>query len=96
MSVYYSALNLFTVSSSYPLHRIYDIFDQLKGSSYFSKINVRMVYHQIRLENLQSRSLRFEPQGTHEHSYYPTDVNLSRERHMALIEIICKEYSNIE
>ena len=49
MCVDYRALNRLTVKNSYPLPRIGDIFDQLSGSKYFTKIDLRQGYHQIRL-----------------------------------------------
>jgi hypothetical protein len=43
-----------TVKNKYPLPRIDDLFDQLKGAKYFSKIDMRTGYYQlrIRLEDL--------------------------------------------
>ncbi|GJX04374.1 putative reverse transcriptase domain-containing protein [Tanacetum coccineum] len=44
-----SELNKLTIKSHYPLPRIDDLFDQLEGSQYFSKIDLRFGYHQLRV-----------------------------------------------
>nr|GEV68382.1 putative reverse transcriptase domain-containing protein [Tanacetum cinerariifolium] len=44
-------LNKLTVKNYYPLPMIDDLFDQLQGSSVYSKINLRLVYHQLRVRN---------------------------------------------
>ena len=41
----YCELNKLTVKNKYPLPRIDDLFDQLKGAGYFSKIDLRSGYH---------------------------------------------------
>ncbi|GJY43975.1 putative reverse transcriptase domain-containing protein [Tanacetum coccineum] len=40
---------MFNVKNRYPLPRIDDLFDQLQGSCYFSKIDLRSGYHQLRV-----------------------------------------------
>jgi hypothetical protein len=45
----YRELNQVTVMSKYPLPWIDDLFDQLKGASVFSKIDLLSGYHQLRL-----------------------------------------------
>ena len=45
----YRKLNQVTVKNKYPLPRIDDFFDQLRGSSCFSKIDLRLGYHQLRV-----------------------------------------------
>jgi hypothetical protein len=49
MCIDYRALNEVNVKNKYPLPRIEDLFDQLRGASVFSKINLRSGYHQLRI-----------------------------------------------
>ncbi|GJZ64283.1 putative reverse transcriptase domain-containing protein [Tanacetum coccineum] len=48
MCIDYRELNKLTVKNRYPLPRIDDLFDQLQGSSVYSKIDLRSGYHQLR------------------------------------------------
>nr|GEU43199.1 transposon Ty3-G Gag-Pol polyprotein [Tanacetum cinerariifolium] len=48
MCIDYQELNKLTVKNRYPLSRINDLFDQLQGSSIYSKIDLRSGYHQLR------------------------------------------------
>jgi hypothetical protein len=49
MCIDYISLNEVTVKNKYPLPRIEDLFDQLRGASVFSKIDLRSGYHQLRI-----------------------------------------------
>ncbi|GJT60374.1 putative reverse transcriptase domain-containing protein, partial [Tanacetum coccineum] len=49
MCIDYRELNKLTVRNRYPLPRIDDLFDQLQGSSVYSKIDLRSGYHQLRV-----------------------------------------------
>nr|GEX59387.1 reverse transcriptase domain-containing protein [Tanacetum cinerariifolium] len=49
MCVDYRELNKLIVKNRYPLPRIDDLFDQLQGSQFFSKIDLRFGYHQLRV-----------------------------------------------
>nr|GFC29573.1 putative reverse transcriptase domain-containing protein [Tanacetum cinerariifolium] len=47
MCIKYRELNKLTMKNRYPLPRIDDLFDQLQGSSVYSKIDLRSGYHQL-------------------------------------------------
>nr|GFA08691.1 putative reverse transcriptase domain-containing protein [Tanacetum cinerariifolium] len=49
MCIDYHELNKLTMKNRYPLLRIDDLFDQLHGSSVYSKIDLRSSYHQLRV-----------------------------------------------
>ncbi|GJS17708.1 putative reverse transcriptase domain-containing protein [Tanacetum coccineum] len=51
MCIDYRELNKLTVKNRYPLSRIDDLFDQLQGSSVYSKIDLRFGYHQLRVRD---------------------------------------------
>jgi hypothetical protein len=45
----YHSLNKVTIKNKYPLPRIDDLFNQLKGACVFSKIDLRSSYHQLKI-----------------------------------------------
>jgi hypothetical protein len=49
MCIDYRALNVVTIKNKYPLSRIEDFFDQLRGAGVFLKIDLRSGYHQLRI-----------------------------------------------
>nr|GEV72749.1 transposon Ty3-G Gag-Pol polyprotein [Tanacetum cinerariifolium] len=66
MCIDYQDLNKLTVKNRYLLPRIDDIFDQLQGSSVYSKIDLRLGYHQLRFgdEDIPKTDFRTS-QGIH-------------------------------
>jgi hypothetical protein len=61
MCVDYRALNEITIKNKYSLLRIEDLFDQMKGASVFSKIDLRSGYHQLKSGIQISQKLHFAP-----------------------------------
>jgi hypothetical protein len=49
MCVDYRALNKVTIKNKYPLPHMSELFDQTQGAKYFSKIDLRSGYHQVRI-----------------------------------------------
>ena len=50
MCIDYRQINKVTLKNKYPLPRIEDLFDQLKGTGIFSKIDLRLGYYQLRVK----------------------------------------------
>ena len=61
----YRQLNKMTVKNKYPLPRIDDLFDQLKGASFFSKIEMRSGYHQLRIKDTDVHKTAFRTRYGH-------------------------------
>ncbi|GKA56659.1 putative reverse transcriptase domain-containing protein, partial [Tanacetum coccineum] len=61
----YQELNKLTVKNSYPLPRIDDLFDQLQGSSVYSKIDLRSGYHQLRVQEEDIPKTAFRTRYSH-------------------------------
>ena len=50
MWIDYRQLNKLTIKNRYPSPRIDDLFDQVRGASVFSNIDLRTGYHQLRIK----------------------------------------------
>ncbi|GJV43865.1 retrotransposon protein, putative, ty3-gypsy subclass [Tanacetum coccineum] len=78
MCIDYRELNKLTVKNRYPLPRIDDLFDQLQGSSVYSKIDLRSGYHQLRVreEDIPKNCLRTRYGIYDFHSVDPTNESI--------------------
>ena len=60
LCINYRQLNKLTIKNKYLLPRIDDLFDQLKGASIFSKIDLRSGYHHLRIKYVDVHKRRLE------------------------------------
>ncbi|GJW06186.1 putative reverse transcriptase domain-containing protein [Tanacetum coccineum] len=93
MCIDYRELNKLTVKNHYPLPRIDDLFDQLQGSSVYSKIDLRSGYHQLRVSDEDIPKTAFRTQyGHYELQVMPFGLTNAPAVFMDLINHVCKPY----
>ncbi|GJX59943.1 putative reverse transcriptase domain-containing protein [Tanacetum coccineum] len=93
MCIDHRELNKLTVKNRYPLPRIDDLFDQLQGSSTYSKIDLRSSYHQLRVMDEYIPKTAFRTRyGHYEFQVMPFGLTNAPAVFMDLINHVCKPY----
>lgn len=93
MCIDYRELNKLTVKNRYPLPIIDDLFYRLQGSRFFSKIDLRSGYHQLRVyeEDISKAAFRTR-YGHFEFMVMPFGLTNAPVVFMDLMNRVCKPY----
>ncbi|GJZ34226.1 reverse transcriptase domain-containing protein [Tanacetum coccineum] len=79
--------------NSYPLPRIDDLFDQLQGSQFFSKIDLRFGYHQLRVHEDDIPKTAFRTRYGHfEFTVMPFGLTNAPSVFVDLMNRVCRPY----
>ncbi|GJT79828.1 hypothetical protein Tco_1054170 [Tanacetum coccineum] len=90
MCIDYHELNKLTVKNRYPLPRIDYLFDQLQGSSVYSKIDLRLGYHQLRIKEEDTPITAFRTRYGHfEFQVMPFGLTNAPDVFMDLMNRVC-------
>jgi hypothetical protein len=91
--VEYRSSNEVTLKNKYPLLRIEDLFDQMKGASVFSKIDLRSRYHQLKIRELDIPKTAFHTRyGLYEYTVMSFGLTNAPSYFMYLMNKVFMEY----
>ncbi|GJS36514.1 putative reverse transcriptase domain-containing protein [Tanacetum coccineum] len=86
-------LNKLSIKNRYPLPRLDDLFDQLQGSQFFSKIDLKSGYHQLRVHEDDIPKIAFRTRYGHfEFTVMPFGLTNAPTVFMDLMNRVCRPY----
>ena len=89
----YRQLNRVTIKNHYPLLRIDDLFDQLRGARVYSKIDLRISYHQLRIREADIPKTTFRMRyGNFEFTVMPFELTNAPAAFMDLMHRVFQPY----
>jgi hypothetical protein len=93
MCVDYHSLNAVTIKNKYPLPQNEDLFDQMKGVSVFSKIDLRLGYHQLKIRESDIPKTAFCTRyGLYEYTVMSFGLTIALAYFMYLMNKVFMEY----
>jgi hypothetical protein len=95
MCVDYRSLNEITIKNKYPLSKIEDLFDQMKGANVFSKIDLGSGYHQLKIRESDILKTAFRTRyGLYEYTVMSFGLTNASAYFMYLMNKVFMEYLN--
>jgi hypothetical protein len=89
----YRKLNKMTIKNKYPLPRIDDMFDEVRGATIFSKIDLHSGYHQARIKDKDNYKTTFrERYGHYEFVIIPFGMTNAPTSFMCLMNNVLSKY----
>ena len=91
----YKSLNKITFRNWYPIPRIDDLLERLKGGNFFSKIDLKSCYHQVPIEPTDVCKTSFKSkEGLFEWLVIPFGLTNAPTTFMRLMDDVLRHFTN--